>query len=273
MECRLDNITVSYESLGEGRPFLMLHGAMGDHTFWQQVLEPLFEKRAGWRRIYVDLPGHGETAGPTWLQTEELIVEVLLQFIDRVCPGEHFTLGGFSWGGHLARGILYHRMAQIEGVLLIAPSFFGTHFELPPRTVTFRDEAAVVEMDWFLKDIIENGIVAQDRATIDRVLWLEPALRKAEQDDAMFAAELDLGFSFPADQLPVPFERPALFLLERQDQVVGYRAAWNLIEQYPRATFAVLDRAGHFVASAEQVDLCARLIEEWLMRVAEGSRA
>jgi pimeloyl-ACP methyl ester carboxylesterase len=76
-------------------------------------------------------------------------------------------------------------------------------------------------------------------------------------------------FSFDVDALEVPFDRPALLVLGRQDSVVGYRDAWRLIESYPRATFAVLDRAGHCL-QIEQERLFAELAAEWLDRMREG---
>ena len=56
----------------------------------------------------------------------------------------------------------------------------------------------------------------------------------------------------------------------RQDHLCGYRDAWNLLDNYPRATFAVLDRAGHFV-NIEQDVLCQALMREWLDRVEEST--
>lgn len=50
----------------------------------------------------------------------------------------------------------------------------------------------------------------------------------------------------------------------------GYRDAWDLLDNYPRATFAVLDRAGHFV-DIEQHVLCHALMRDWLDRVEEGA--
>ena len=41
------------------------------------------------------------------------------------------------------------------------------------------------------------------------------------------------------------FEEPTLIVAARQDMVVGYRDAWTILESYPRATFAVVDRADH----------------------------
>ena len=57
-----------------------------------------------------------------------------------------------------------------------------------------------------------------------------------------------------------------LFLLGRQDSVVGYRDAWKIIENYPRATFAILDRAGH-ILQIEQEELFNSLTNDWLDRV------
>ena len=121
MECELENTTVHYEMLGAGRPLVVLHGAAGDHRAVAVEIEPLFTHRAGWKRIYLDLPGHGATPGPAWMQNEDQLLDLLLSFIDRVIPHERFALAGFSRGGYYARGILHRRLAQVAGVLLVAP--------------------------------------------------------------------------------------------------------------------------------------------------------
>ena len=52
----------------------------------------------------------------------------------------------------------------------------------------------------------------------------------------------------------------------RQDSAVGYARAWELLERFPHATFAVLDRAGHALPH-EQPELLHALVAEWLDRV------
>ncbi len=52
----------------------------------------------------------------------------------------------------------------------------------------------------------------------------------------------------------------------RQDTVVGYRDAWKMVEIFPRATFAIIDMAGHSL-SWEQEDLFNCLVSEWIQRV------
>ena len=56
---------LAWEEHGTGRPVLCLHGFGMDRTVMAAALEPVLAGRPGWRRIYPDLPGHGETpAGP-----------------------------------------------------------------------------------------------------------------------------------------------------------------------------------------------------------------
>jgi pimeloyl-ACP methyl ester carboxylesterase len=74
--------------------------------------------------------------------------------------------------------------------------------------------------------------------------------------------------TFEVEPARRPFEGPVLFITGRQDSVAGYRDAWRTLEHYPRATFAVLDRAGHNV-HIEQPQLFA-LVHEWLDRVDEA---
>jgi pimeloyl-ACP methyl ester carboxylesterase len=75
-------------------------------------------------------------------------------------------------------------------------------------------------------------------------------------------------FPFDVDVLPQPFAKPVLIVVGKQDDSVGYRDAWKMMEQFPRATFAVLDKAGHFLG-LEQETLLRALADEWLQRVEE----
>ncbi len=74
-------------------------------------------------------------------------------------------------------------------------------------------------------------------------------------------------FSFE-DELSARIEAPALIVAGRQDSIVGYRDGWPILEHLPRATFAVLDRAGHAL-EREQSALFKALAGEWLDRVEE----
>ena len=54
----------------------------------------------------------------------------------------------------------------------------------------------------------------------------------------------------------------------RQDTVVGYADALRVMENFPRGTIAVLNRASHAL-EMEQPGLFGALMGEWLDRVEE----
>ena len=109
-------------------------------------------------------------------------------------------------------------------------------------------------------------IVVQSPSVVEAVRGV---LKEVQTADFPFLARLEkTGFSLDVDTLPAPFGAPTLILTARQDHICGYRDAWELLENYPRATFSMLDRAGHFV-TIEQDALCHALMHEWLDRVEE----
>lgn len=56
----------------------------------------------------------------------------------------------------------------------------------------------------------------------------------------------------------------------KQDDCVGYEDIWALLKSYNRATFAVLDVAGHNL-QIEQVSVFNELVSNWLMRTEKFS--
>src|SRR5690242_17270051 len=107
MECFVKGIPVHYEERGEGRPILMLHGMPADHRQMTYEMEPLFANRSGWRRLYPDLPGMGQTPGADSISSQDDLLEVTLAFLDAIAPGERFVVAGVSYGGYVARGVVY----------------------------------------------------------------------------------------------------------------------------------------------------------------------
>jgi len=270
MQCELSRTTVHFEMFGEGRPALMLHGMPMDYTQMVREMEPYFLGRDGWKRIYLDMPGHGQSPGAEWMTSMDDVLKVVEEFLDQIVPDQRFVVAGTSYGGYIGRGLVHDRAAQMDGLLLNVPAISPdkAKLTLPLRTILVRDEGVLEEakssgVNWF-----GEGAVVQNKANLDYA----KALNKAVADYAFLDKLRKHGFSFDADKLPQPFPAPTLIITGRQDHWVGYRDAWSIIENFPRATFAVLDRAGHLVLG-EQPEICSSLIREWLDRVEEwGAR-
>jgi pimeloyl-ACP methyl ester carboxylesterase len=257
---------VHYEAVGEGRPIVMLHGLPADHRLPLHHLEPVFAGRPGWRRIYLDLPGMGQSPIGDVASLDDML-EVVLEAVDGLTAGERFALAGVSFGGYLARGVLARRASRLDGLLLWTPAVrMGDGSRLPPFQVLEQDPSVVAavaddERLWLSVAVVQTaetleafraavkpGILAADR----------DALRRLRQPLALSPANLSLG---------EPFGGPSLVLTARQDNLCGYLDAWDLLDDLPRATFAVLDRAGHGVAE-ERKPLFRVLVDDWLDRMA-----
>jgi len=273
MQCVVQDTPLFYESYGEGIPLLSLHGFTCDHRLMTGCIEPLFVQRCGWQRLYLDLPGMGQTPGKAHIQSTDDILNVVLAFIDAVIPGRPFALAGESYGGYLSRGIV-HRMAdRVIGMALICPAVVmnASARDLPPRRVIAENPAFMAELAPADAEAFGGMAVVQDRVRWER--FRDEVLCGIRMADMPFLQKISerYGCSFDVDALPEPFAKPVLMLTGRQDHAVGYQDAWRLLENYPRATFAVLDRGGHNV-HIEQPQLFNALMGEWLDRVQESMR-
>lgn len=276
MECKLENITVYYEVFGEGRPIIMLHGWSLSHRHMISDMEPLFTHRTGWQRIYLDLPGHGKTPGKDWITNQDKMLEVVLEFIDHVIPGRNFSVAGVSAGAYLARGVVYRKLAWIEGVLLAVPLIVAedTKRILPPQVTLVEDPQLFTELAPEEVEMLQMCVV-QNQKTLDALR--ASSISASQEGDEQFQAKIrnnpaNYSFSFDVDNIPGPCPAPTLVIAGRQDAVVGYRDAWKILDNYPRGSFIILDRAGHFLG-IEQENLFHALANEWLDRVEEYSRA
>jgi pimeloyl-ACP methyl ester carboxylesterase len=271
MQCDLEDISIFYEAHGAGRLIVMLPGRPSDHRIMELFMEPVFTQgRDGWLRLYPDLPGTGLTPAVDRLATHDHMLDTMLAFIDRVIPGQRFVLAGYSYGGYLARGIISHRAASVDGLLLCAPQVKAdpARARLPERSVIVEDPQLLVRLDPDFAPLVEHLVVVQNERVTEA---LHSVLAEGPEPDHPFNERLEAAgaASFEVDpQLTPLFGGPTLIVTARQDHLCGFRDAWDLIDRFPRATFAVLDRAGHFVAIEEE-GLCRSLIAEWLDRVSE----
>jgi len=138
--------------------------------------------------------------------------------------------------------------------------------DLPEPVVLVKDENVVSKLTPFEREGFENVATVINQKVWER--GKEEGMSGVTIADMPFLEKVreNYGFSFDVDLINNKFTKPALFLLGRQDSSVGYRDAWKIIENYPRATFAILDTAGH-ILQIEQEELFNSLTNDWLNRV------
>jgi len=264
----IQGIPIACEVRGEGRPILLIHGWSADRDYMLADLEPIFAEHPGWRRIYFDLPGHGATPAPKWLSTQDQMLSIARDFIDVVLPEGSFAIAGSSYGGHVALGLIRSIPDRLDGAGLLVPDVpapDGTR-DTADAVVLFEDtsifEHLAPDEEW-----IRDALIVHEQRMVDEILAHDmPAYRLADYE-FLERLEVDYVPTGVAGRPGPPFDRPSLILTGRQDATVGYRAAWALLDEFPRATYAVLDMAGHHLGRCERPELFRALVGDWLERM------
>jgi pimeloyl-ACP methyl ester carboxylesterase len=278
MKCETDTATIDYEEHGEGRAIVFLHGWTMNRRLEIADYEPIFSARTGWRRIYPDLPGMGLSVAQR-IENQDDMLAALLAFIERVLPGERFVLAGTSLGSYLARGIAVRLRPRVDGLLLRVPAIIPDTAKrtLPAFQPLVRDEALIASLDeqerTALGDVLVQAPGYLDALRRKNRTLVQPAIAAC----APFVPEMRTdaaryAFSFDLAAAEKSFSKPTLIVAGRQDTTVGYRDAWEILESYPRATFAVIDRADH-AWPVESPALLAALVDDWLGRIEKAEQS
>ena len=95
----INGLKINYRIIGEGRPFLILHGWGSNSEKWQKIGELLTEK--GVKVIIPDLPGFGKSDKPLKAWNLDYYCNFVEEFVKFLNLDKFFLLG-HSFGGALA---------------------------------------------------------------------------------------------------------------------------------------------------------------------------
>lgn len=257
--------TIHSNIIGEGTPLVILHGLPLDHTCVEPSLEPVFKNRRGWKRVYLDLPGHGKSPPEDWIHSNDDMAEAVANFVDSVFPRQPFALAGQSYGAYLARGVTRHLSDRMLGLMLwVSARYPREGRRTPPHTILREDPVATAKLSTDTERWFGSLMVVQGSEGVDAIRnLLVPAAERSNDKFLEPITETKL----TADPEETPFLKPTLIVCGRQDSLVGYEDQFELLKMFPRATFAALDYAGHMLGVSEQNDLFRRLVGDWLDRM------
>jgi pimeloyl-ACP methyl ester carboxylesterase len=246
---------------------MVFHGGKLDHRHMLDAIEPAFDGSDGWQRIYVDLPGHGLSAADASLQSQDDVLRAVTDFAAERLAGQSFALIGESRGSHIAQGVAFVRPELVDGLLLIVPggntkeseALLPEHKTLAPDEA-LRSELPENELHRFERLVVQNRDIIEKirRTKIPAVPLHDPELEERVQSS--------FEFSFDLHGPDAVFGKPCLIVSGRQDAIAGYSEAIDSLSNYPRATFALLDTAGHSLAW-ERPQVFKALVIDWLERL------
>ncbi|MFK4789509.1 alpha/beta fold hydrolase [Microbacterium sp. ZW T5_56] len=251
---------------GHGMPVVMIHGYTVDH----RVLLPLeaaFSGEASLRRIYVDLPGHGNSPRLPGVTTASALADAVIDWIENTIGSEPFVVVGQSFGGQIARAVTARLGVQVLGMALLVPVVtWGEDRILPAMTTVGRDEALLAQLPASERELFAAVMTRLDQPGWE--LFTTHILPGWEAHDRDAAAELEAEFLLPRlpEATAAPHDGQHLLITTRNDALVGWHDQLSLLEHYPHMSTAILTDVGHSPQVESSAVVCD-LIGHWLDRL------
>ena len=170
MECKIKNLSINYETIGEGKPIVMIHGYYPDNRLMMGCMEPIFRVNDGYRRIYIDLPGMGKSESAEWINNSDIMLDIVIEFIEKVIPDEEFLIVGESYGGYLTRGVVYKMQNRINGVALICPLIIPEYSKrnVAEHVVLVKDDILLSKLTSEEAEDFNSSVVVQSEKIYER---------------------------------------------------------------------------------------------------------
>lgn len=238
---------IEYQIIGHGMPIIFLHGLFLD----KRSTKNFFEKDntlAQFQRIYVDLPGMGNSLS-TPEATTDAIFKKLLSFIDYVVGTQGFVIYGHSYGGYLAQAIAYHYQNQVNGLFLTCPvAIADKELRLVEKHKNeFIGKVHHSDNETFYDDFESmNVLISQSRWVAYQNLIL-PGLNKADANFLKRLQENSYAISFEEKLQYLGPDTKIQLVLGRHDHVVGYKQQLNKFINNEKSNVTLLASAGHNV--------------------------
>jgi len=237
--------------LGEGQPFIILHGFLGMSDNWKTLGNKFAE--AGYQVHLLDQRNHGRSP-----HTPEMNYEVLAKDIFDYCQThnlKNIILLGHSMGGKaamLAAG-KYPDLIDKLIVVDISPKYYAPHHQqimegltaLENQNLTSRGEA-----EEFLSKFV--GDQGTRMFLLKNLYWeskeklsLRLNLKVLKETIEEVGAELPSGFKFM---------KPTLFIKGGKSNYITKEDEPLIIRHFPKAEIQIIPNAGHWVHAEKMKD-------------------
>lgn len=230
--------------LGEGQPFLFLHGFLGMSDNWKTLGTKFSEE--GYQVHLIDQRNHGRSE-----HTQEMSYELMARDIYEYC--EHHNLSniillGHSMGGKTAMQLAgdYPNLVEKLIVVDISPKYYSPHHqdilegltELDKKKLTSRGEA-----EDFLSEYIKD--------TGTRLFLLKNLYWKTKEHlslrlnlEVLKDNVENIGAALPAG---LRFQKETLFIKGGRSNYIKEEDEARISLHFPNSKIVVIEKAGHWV--------------------------
>lgn len=258
-----ENIKLYYEIIGEGHPLLILHGFSIDHRGVKGIVEESIDLNK-YQRIYIDLPGMGQSPAPTKMINADDLVTSLLEFLNFLIGNQSFSLLGYSYGGYLCLGMMKKLSKQVKSLVLLAPVIKANSAD---RTLPKKPSKQVHSFE-----VTNNPIFDQYKHSVVNVTeegyerYLNEIYCGLNIGDHDFQKSFQgSGYSLGSEKslLANAIDCDSLIILGTQDMTVGFQDISNYKSMFPKGRFIIIETAGHNLQIDERKQIRTELKRFW----------
>ncbi len=230
--------------IGEGRPFIILHGFLGMSDNWKtlglQFAEAPFEVHL------IDQRNHGHS-----FHSQEFNYDVLVEDLKNYCDEhnlENIILLGHSMGGKTAMLFATKYPDSVDKLLIadISPRFYPVHHDgileglsaLNFDVIKTRGEADTV-LSRFISDM---GI---RQFLLKNLYWKERGKLALRMNLEVLKEEVaEIGEALPSQ---ATFEKDTLFLRGDRSEYISIDDETIIVSHFPKAKITTISNAGHWL--------------------------
>lgn len=236
---------IDFELHGDGRGIVFVHGLTADRRLLVDAFEPAFAGGATFRRVYLDLPGHGGSPPHPAALSADGLVDILAQALLSL-GGERPALVAHQYGAYLALGAA--REVSLGGLFLVNPIVQPDIplRALPPQRIVARDDGLAF-VDDFERATFEGEIAVQTAANLERYRTLLDPAHRAVDRELLATVRSRYALSGTWSAAIGAIDGPVEVVCGRDDYWGGYADALALVRAHERCRYTVLPDAGPYV--------------------------
>jgi 3-oxoadipate enol-lactonase len=240
---RVNGVELAYELRGEGAPLVMIHGAQGDQTMFNDLARSVADR---YRVLTFDQRGSGLSEKPHTGYTIALLADDTASLMDHVgFPSAHVV--GVSMGGTIAQELALRHPTKVRSLILgcttpggpkairIGGGAFNAAYSTRPMSAEERGRALA-------EAAFTKGYIEQHPEVVSEMI---EARRQRPLDPIALEQRMKAVLAHDSyDRLP-QISCPSLVITGKDDALVAWQNSQLLAERIPNASLVLLEPAGH----------------------------
>lgn len=244
--------------IGEGKPFVILHGFLGMSDNWKTLGSQFSEK--GFQVHLVDQRNHGRS-----FHDDAFSYEVLAEDLKQYCDENNLSdivLLGHSMGGKTAMlfSTLYPELVSKLIVADISPRFYPIHHDAILNGLTALDFDVIKsrgEADKALSDYVSD--VGTRMFLLKNLYWIEKGKLALRINLKVLKNEVgEVGESLPSY---AKFEKDTLFLRGDRSEYIGVGDERIILNHFPKSEIVTISNAGHWLHAENPKEFFETVVE------------